>query len=109
MSGGLAMALREPGDLVRYLRSEFDARAREGDWAEASELAGAGGTPAEKVLLAFRALSPGKGAADGEFTEKLTRWMGETAKDERAELFDRMRAHAQAKNMDNEHGEGKQS
>ena len=101
-----AIAIREPVDLVRYLRAELDARAREGDWAEASELAGAGGTPAEQVLLAFRALSRGKGAAGGEFTEKLTRWMGETAKEEWAELFGRMRAHSQAKNTSSELGEG---
>ncbi len=106
MSGGWAIAIREPEGLVRYLRSELDARARAGDWAEASELAGAGTTPAEQVLLAFRALSRGNGSADGEFPEKLTRWMGETAKEEWVELFDRMRAHSQAKNMGDEHREG---
>ena len=92
--------------MVRYLPSELDTRARAGDWAEASELAGAGTSPAEQVLLAFRALSRGKGAADGEFIEKLTRWIGETAKGEWAELFGRMRAHSQAKNTSSELGEG---
>ena len=106
MSGGWAVAIREPVDLVRYFHSELAARARAGDWAEASELAGAGTTPAEQVLLAFRALSRGNGTADGEFTEKLTRWMGETAKEEWPELFGRMRAHSQAKNMSSELGEG---
>lgn len=91
-----AVALREPVDLMRYLRGQLDAKARAGDWSEVSELAGAGATTGEQVLLAFRAVSRGDGRPDEEFSKKLSRWMGETGKEEWPELLARMTAHSRS-------------